>query len=120
MKKLLIIIFIFYTYQEWGFIYRTLNPPPDYGDLHDGKVILYSTVWCTYCAKTRAFLEKNDIAYYDYDIEQSKEGKRQYDSLGGRGVPVLLINGQVVRGFRPLQIMDYFTPPTIASKAATS
>ncbi len=106
-----------FTYQEWGFIYRYLNPPPDYSQLHDGKVILYSTVWCEFCAKTRAFLEEKAIPYYEYDIERSVEGKRQYDSLGGRGVPVILIKGNVVRGFRPSQIMGYLNQASISKPA---
>ena len=42
---------------------------------------------------------KNDIAYFEYNIEESKKGNRQHKILGGSGVPVLLIKGEVVKGY---------------------
>ncbi len=50
-------------------------------------------------------MDENNIEYHEYDIEKSNKGKLQYDSLGGRGVPVLLINGEIVKGYNPQKIL---------------
>ena len=105
MKKWIVIGLIVVIFQNWGTISNLLNPPPDYALAHDGKVILYSTSWCGYCAKARRLLRDNGIAYHEYDIEKSREGYDQYESLGGRGVPLLLINGEVIKGYNPDRIM---------------
>lgn len=105
MKKFILIVCAFVLYQEWGTIRYHLDPPPDYAAAHGGKVILYGTDWCGFCAKTRELLDKENIAYVEYDIEKSEEGHTQYKRLGGRGVPVLLIKGEVVKGFRPERIL---------------
>ena len=82
------------------------TPPPDFAAAHGGKVIMYGTDWCGYCAKARTLLTDNHIDYYEYDIEKSEEGKRQYDQLGGKGILVLLINHTVVKGYDPDYIVE--------------
>lgn len=80
----------------------TLAPPkPELTDMHKDKVVLYATEWCGYCAKTRAFLKQNNIDYMEYNIEKSAEGKAQYQSLNGRGVPLIIIKGKLIRGYNP-------------------
>lgn len=64
-------------------------------------VVLFATTWCGYCAKTRDLLNKSGVPFVEHDIETSAEGKNQYDAIGGRGVPILLINGEIVRGYDP-------------------
>lgn len=82
------------------------NQLAEYSAMHEGKAILYATSWCGYCKKMRQFLKKNNIAYYEYDIENSSEGNKQYQSLGARGVPVMLIDGEVVHGYNPQKVLQ--------------
>lgn len=98
-RKFLLIVAAGAIFQYWGDIKQFINPPPDFSQDHDGKVILYATAWCGYCAKARKLLDDHNIDYYEYDIEKSVEGREQYKALGGRGVPVLLIKGQVIKGY---------------------
>lgn len=62
-------------------------------------VVLYATAWCGYCKKTRALLADNNISYFEYDIEKSEEGNRQYKALNATGVPVLVVKGEVIYGY---------------------
>jgi len=55
-------------------------------------------VW--YCKKTREFFKENNIAYTEFDIEKSTEGKK-YNQLKGKGIPSVVINGKVIRGYNP-------------------
>lgn len=104
-KKIVIVAAVLLAIQHRQSILHFINPPPDYAATHDGQVILYATSWCGYCKKARKLLEENHIAYYEYDIEKSSEGNEQYKALGGRGIPLLLINGEVVKGYNPDKIL---------------
>lgn len=106
MKKFIIAFAAIVLFQQWGTIQYYLNPPPDYAAAHGGKAILYATDWCGYCKKTRALLKEKNIEYVEYDIEKSEEGAEQHKRLGGRGVPVLLINGEVIHGYNPGGILE--------------
>lgn len=82
---------------EWRALLYYISPPPDFSH---GKVVLYATDWCPYCEKTRTLLEQRHISYKEYNIETSEEGRSQYQHLAGKGVPVLLVAGEVVRGYQ--------------------
>ncbi|WP_232410936.1 glutaredoxin family protein [Methylophilus sp. 5] len=88
---------------EWRAWLYYLAPPPDYSH---GKIVLYATDWCPYCEKTRALLQQRHITYQELNIETSAEGSAQYQRLAGKGVPVLLIAGEVVRGYNEKRIVE--------------
>ena len=106
MKKVIFVVVAILAYQYWGSIYNFILPPPDYAAAHGGRVIVYGTAWCNYCAKTRKLLNDNYIPYYEYNIERSTQGYEQHKRLGGVGVPLLLINGEVVKGYNPARILQ--------------
>jgi len=80
--------------------------PPDIATKYGSKVVLYATSWCGYCEKTRELLKHSDIEYLEYDIESSAQGKQEFDKLGGKGIPLVLINGRVVEGYDPNAILE--------------
>lgn len=62
-------------------------------------VTLYTTSWCGYCKRARAYLAQKGIDYQDIDIE-APSGAAAFAQAGGRGgVPLLVANGRRVRGF---------------------
>jgi len=63
------------------------------------KVVMYSTSWCGYCKKARNYFSSQGIAFSELDIEKDANAKRQYDSMGGRGVPVILVGEKRMNGF---------------------
>lgn len=67
--------------------------------LQGRPVTIYVTSWCPYCRELEQFLKQNGVRYRRLDIERSREGQRLYRGLGGGGVPVVQIGGQVFRGF---------------------
>ncbi|MEE8494036.1 MAG: glutaredoxin family protein [Nitrospirales bacterium] len=71
----------------------------DSGTTTSQHVILYATSWCGYCQKAREFLDRNHIAYKEYDIEKSSEGRRQFAALRGSGVPLILVGNEEIRGW---------------------
>jgi mycoredoxin len=105
MKKWIVVVAALLIYQKWDVINRFVYPLPDYAAEHGGKVIIYGTAWCGYCTQARNLLNKNAIAFYEYDIEKSRIGREQFQRLGGNGTPLLLINGEVVKGYNPARIL---------------
>lgn len=64
------------------------------------KVEIYTTAWCPYCRKTEAFFRANGIDFINYDIEKDKAAARRMAQLDSRkGVPLVVINGQVIHGY---------------------
>jgi glutaredoxin len=63
------------------------------------KVKLYTTAWCGYCKRAKAYLAQRGIGYDEVDVEASDQGRREFASLGGRGVPVILVGAQRMDGF---------------------
>ncbi len=96
----LIGLLIWYGYKYHGLLYPTTRV----SDESKASVIMYSTKWCPYCIEARAMFAKNGVAYYDYNIDKSKDGQNQFIKLGGRGVPLFLINNKVVHGLRKSRI----------------
>lgn len=65
-----------------------------------GEVVLYMATWCGYCKAAKAYLAQKSIAYRELDID-TPAGKTAFTQIGGRGVPVLLAQGQRINGFSP-------------------
>lgn len=61
--------------------------------------ILYGTDWCGYCAAARQYFTDHGMTYRDLDIEHDAEAKRQYDTLGLSGVPVMVYEDMIWNGF---------------------
>lgn len=55
-------------------------------------VTLYSTVWCGFCQRLKAQLDRDGIEYTEIDIERSPEAARIVEQANGgnRTVPTLV------------------------------
>ncbi len=102
MRYLIVFVVLFVAYQKWGVTdaAATLNQK------HGSDVIMYSTSWCGYCRKARVLLNMQGVQYKELDIEQSAEANAEMKSLGGQGVPVFLIKGEVVKGFNQNRVLE--------------
>ncbi|KTC11468.1 hypothetical protein PS634_01490 [Pseudomonas fluorescens] len=107
LKKVALIMLVVVIYQNWGRIENFVNPPPVSvaQSYSQAKVVMYATEWCGYCKQTRRFLDSKGIPYQEYDIEKSEEGRKAYEALGGRGIPLIDVNGTLIRGFAPDDIL---------------
>jgi glutaredoxin len=65
-------------------------------------VVVYTTPWCQYCKKAKAWMNSNGIAYEERDIELSSEYARSMRDINpGGGIPTFDIEGDVMVGFSP-------------------
>ena len=61
--------------------------------------VLYMAKWCGYCRQAEAYLAEKKISYQRHDID-TPDGKRAFAEAGaGRGIPVIQVGAQKVRGF---------------------
>ena len=64
------------------------------------SVELYTTNWCTYCKKAKAFFRSKGIAFTEYNIEKDKAAAQRMASLTeSRAVPFVIINGKMIQGY---------------------
>ena len=62
-------------------------------------ITMYATATCGYCAKARRFFAQRGIAYREKDIDRYAQARTEWKRLGGKGVPLFVINGEVSSGF---------------------
>lgn len=77
----------------------SVSEPIAYDAAIAGEVVLYGTVWCGYCKKARAVLDRHNIPYQDLDVEKSAEANAAFQRLGGRGVPLITVGDKAMSGF---------------------
>jgi mycoredoxin len=101
LKKFVLIMLVVVAWQNWGKIEHLFSPANAVSaqTQSQAKVTLYATDWCGYCKQTRRFLDSKGIPYKEFDIEKSAEGRKAYEALGGRGIPLIDVNGTIIRGF---------------------
>ena len=107
LKKVLLIVLVLVVYKNWGKIERLFNPSQVVAEQvrANARVVLYATDWCGYCKLTRRFLDQKGIPFKEYDIEKDAEARKAYEALGGRGIPILDVNGTLIRGYEPEAIL---------------
>jgi glutaredoxin len=66
-----------------------------------GTVTMYSTEWCGHCKNARNYFAAKGISYREIDVERSESAAREFKSLGGSGVPLILVGGKAMSGFDP-------------------
>ncbi|MDH1105937.1 hypothetical protein N5C55_07015 [Pseudomonas otitidis] len=60
---------------------------------------MYSAAWCGYCKQASQYFRRNGISFVEYDIEKDQNARRAYDTIGGNGVPVILVGNKRLNGF---------------------
>jgi glutaredoxin 3 len=72
------------------------------------RVEVYSSIFCPYCARARALLERKGVAFETIDLmEQPGRRSEMIERAGGRtSVPQIFINGEHVGGCDDLHALD--------------
>ena len=65
------------------------------------RVVMYSASWCGICKQAKSYFRSKSIAFTEYDIDTSAKGKKDFEKLGGKGVPIILVGNQRMNGFSP-------------------
>lgn len=73
------------------------------------KVTVYSTPYCQYCRMAKAFLDKHGVPYESIDVGEDQAAAQKMIELSGqRGVPVIVIDDEVIVGFDSQRLNELF------------
>jgi len=71
------------------------------------KVEIYSHPGCGYCHQAKGLLNARGIEYQELDVAQDRQLLAQMmERTGGRTLPQIIINDQVIGGFDDLRQLD--------------
>jgi glutaredoxin len=75
----------------------------DYGRV---TVVMYMTDWCGYCKQARQYIRSIGAGLIEHNIDrdQSKKDEMKKKSGGSTSVPLIDIDGTIIRGFSPTSI----------------
>lgn len=90
--------------------YQKLKGAAAAPDSSPKRVVLYGTSWCGYCKKARAYFRSRNIPFTDLDVENDAGAKVQFNALGGRGVPVILVGDNRINGFSESVFDGFYNP----------
>jgi glutaredoxin 3 len=90
------------------------------------SISIYTTPTCGFCHQAKAYLKQRGMPYVEFDVSRDPQKAAEMVQLSGQqGVPVILIDGQVVLGFnQPLiaRLLDQRAthPPRLGVSIADS
>lgn len=71
------------------------------------NVEIYTTPTCTYCNMTKSFFAENNVQYTEHDVSANIEKRNEMiEKSGQMGVPVIMIDGQMVVGFNRAKLAE--------------
>lgn len=69
------------------------------------KVQIYSTPTCSYCHMAKEFFKKNNVSFEDFNVATDMEKRKEMvEKSGQMGVPVILIDDELIVGFDKAKI----------------
>ncbi|KKP64481.1 MAG: Glutaredoxin-like protein, YruB-family [Candidatus Nomurabacteria bacterium GW2011_GWF2_35_12] len=69
------------------------------------NVTIYSTPSCHFCRMAKDFFKVNNVAYTEYDVAGNLEKRKEMiEKSGQMGVPVIIIDNELIVGFDKPQI----------------
>jgi glutaredoxin 3 len=72
----------------------------EYRDMSEKTVVIYSTPTCPYCKLAKGFLSQKGIPYIEKDVASDPAlADEMFEKSGQLGVPVILVDGEVIVGF---------------------
>jgi glutaredoxin 3 len=64
------------------------------------KITVYTTPTCGYCHQAKRFLAERGIRFSDYDVSRDSKAAEEMVRVSGQmGVPVIVVDGEVIVGF---------------------
>lgn len=69
------------------------------------QVKVFSTPTCPYCIRAKKYLEERGIPFENVDVSSDQAGLQEMIRVSGQmGVPVILVNTDVIVGFDKARI----------------
>jgi len=70
-------------------------------------ITIYTTAWCGFCTRAKAFLEAKGLAYDEIPVDDDPGFRaRLFDLPGGWTVPQVLLGGRAIGGYSELRQLE--------------
>lgn len=66
---------------------------------HAGDIRMISQTTCIYCTQAREWLTRHEIPFEECYIDRDSECLAEYNRQGRNGTPMMMVRGQMQRGF---------------------
>lgn len=76
------------------------------------EVVMFSIDYCPSCEAAKHFFNEHDIAYSEYNLNESEKARSTFERLGGRGTPLLFLEGKTMNGFHPQRFRQFWHTAT--------
>ena len=64
------------------------------------QVVIYSTPTCPYCKRAKEYLTRREIPFKEYNVAADRKAAKEMVKRSGQlGVPVIMVDGEVLVGF---------------------
>ena len=73
---------------------------------HGQQLTIYTAEWCGYCTKAKNFMRRENIAFREFDIEKSREGKMRYKQFNVKSIPLFTLNKERMAGFSEKRLLE--------------
>lgn len=71
------------------------------------KVTIYSTPTCHFCHIAKDFFKENNVSFEDFNVSSDLEKRKEMlEKSGQMGVPVIIIDNNLIVGFNKPKIME--------------
>ena len=65
------------------------------------RVVVVTANNCAYCDRAKAFLLSRKVPFRERNLETSRSANAEFQRLGARGVPLILVGNRRIEGYRP-------------------
>lgn len=65
------------------------------------RIVMYTTARCPACKAAKRYMAQRGISYDEKDVEATPSYLAEFQQLGGRGVPLILVGDKRMEGFNP-------------------
>ncbi len=71
------------------------------------KITIYSTPTCHFCHMAKDFFTEKGIEFEDFNVSENLDKRKEMvDKSGQMGVPVILIDDNLIVGFNKTKIIE--------------
>ena len=72
----------------------------------DCDAVVFTTATCPYCHKAKDLLNKEEVEWCEYDINESEGNYDLFKAHGGNGVPLAIIGNTKLSGFNEAKYLS--------------
>lgn len=63
------------------------------------NVVVFSSNSCGYCTMAKEYLTEKGVAYTERNVSVDLEARKELQSKGFMGVPVIYVDDEIIQGF---------------------